>query len=89
MKAQGTLDKTTKDKSQIISTIAEYFKQQKYGGWKKLEMKHINTKKYKLYKSLYDMVTYKIRAHSAPSTPEGKDDVNSNPEEDKESDHLS
>ena len=52
-------------------------------------MQHINTKKYKLYKSLYDMVTYKIRAHSAPSTPEGKDDVNSNPEEDKESDHLS
>ena len=26
MKAQGTLAKTTKDKSQIISTIAEYFK---------------------------------------------------------------
>ena len=36
MKAQGTLEKTTKDKNQIIATIAEYFKERKYGGWKKL-----------------------------------------------------
>ena len=81
MKAEGTLAKVIKDKNQIIATIAEYFREHKYGGWKNLDIKHANKKKYKIYRSLFDMVTYKIKAFPSPSKPEGKDDVNSNPEE--------
>ena len=89
MKAQGTLAKVTKDKSQIIATIAEYFKENKFGGWKNLEIKHSNIRKYKIYRSLFDMVKYKIKAFPSPSKSEAHDDSNSNPEEKEESDHLS
>ena len=71
MKAQGTLAKVTKDKSQIIATIAEYFKENKFGGWKNLEIKHSNIRKYKIYRSLFDMVKYKIKAFPSPSKSEG------------------
>ena len=81
MKAEGTLAKVTEDKNQIVATIAEYFKEHKYGGWKNLEIKHSNIRKYRIYRSLFDMVSYKIKAFPSPSKPEDKDDVNSNPEE--------
>ena len=81
MKAEGTLAKVTEDKNQIVATIAEYFKEHKYGGWKNLEIKHSNIRKYRIYRSLFDMVSYKIKAFPSPSKSEGKDDVNSNPGE--------
>ena len=52
-------------------------------------MWHTNTKKYKLYKSLYDMVTYKMKVVPSPSKPLNKNDDKSDQEEEKESDHLS
>ena len=52
-------------------------------------MQHSNTKKYKLYKSLYDMVTYKLKVVSSPSKAIVKNDDKSDLEEEKESDHLS
>jgi hypothetical protein len=88
MQADGTIDKATNNKSQIVATIAEYFKEQKFGGWKNLKMKHSNLKKYKIYHSLYDMVIHKIKAFSNTSKPTDKDCLNSNPNEEEKSDSL-